>query len=118
MCSTGVGKALILDENEAQWRERYGCDAPPEDAEWLPVDDWVALMRRYARGGYAMDLEENARGVRCVSAPVRDASGGIVAAISVTCAAVYADDARMERLVPTVTQVARETGEALGGARR
>ena len=39
-------------------------------------------MRGYVASGHAYDLEENEDLIRCVAAPVRDASGKIVGAIS------------------------------------
>ena len=34
--------------------------------------------------GYALDDEENERGVKCVAAPIRDQSGEVIAAISIS----------------------------------
>ena len=54
---------------------------------------WLKRMRDYAKNGYAFDLEENEDRIRCVAAPVRDATGKIKAAISVSSAAHYMNDA-------------------------
>jgi len=62
----------------------------------------------------AFDLEENEDRIRCVAAPVRGANGKIVAAISVSGAAQYMDDARMETLVGEVRGVADAIGRDLG----
>ena len=35
---------------------------------------WLKRMRDYAKAGYALDLEENEDRIRCVAAPVRDAT--------------------------------------------
>jgi DNA-binding IclR family transcriptional regulator len=37
-------------------------------------------MTEYVAGGYAFDLEDNEPSIRCVAAPIRDASKRIVAA--------------------------------------
>ena len=59
---------------------------------------WEAFrerMRGYAAQGYAFDLEDNEPSIRCVAAPVRDASSGIVAAISVSSTVPYMSLERM-----------------------
>ena len=71
-------------------------------------------MRRYASAGYAFDLEENEDRIRCVAAPVRDASGSIVAAISVSSAAQYMEDARLAELSGQVAAAAEAISQALG----
>lgn len=114
ICTTGVGKALILDEGEARWRERYAYDAEHSGVA-VPVEQWIAAMRTYASGGYTFDMEENAPGIRCVSAPVRDLTGRTVAAISVTGTSEYTDETRMKELVPVVRRVAQAISELLGG---
>jgi DNA-binding IclR family transcriptional regulator len=114
VCSTGVGKALILDEGEEKWKTRYAYDAGRGNVH-VPLDHWLAGMRGYALGGYAFDLEEDAPSIRCVAVPIRDASGHTVAAISVTGTTDYTDEAQLRALIPVVRRVAQSISERLGG---
>ena len=57
---------------------------------------------------------ENVDGIRCVGTPVRDASGAIVASISVTSTDAYTDEARMHEIIPLVQSVARKISMLLG----
>lgn len=113
VCSTGVGKALMLDKSEAEWRAQYAHDAA-RGACKISEEEWVALMRSYVGKGYTLDIGEDASLIRCVAAPVRDASERIVAAISVSSALDYMDEERMTRLVPVVRGAADEIGRQLG----
>lgn len=111
--STGLGKALILDHDEEAWtnffREENGSQRTP-----LTLNDWLARMRTYAEAGYAFDLEENEDQIRCVAAPIRDVEGRIIAAISVSSAAQYMNDQRMQTLTKDVVETARRISEDLG----
>jgi len=113
LSSTGLGKALMLDHDEAYWRQRL-ADEASEGAVRVDPDAWVERMRDYVRVGYAFDLEENEDQIRCVAAPVRDVSGRIVGAISVSSAAQYMSDDRMQSLGREVTEAARAIGADLG----
>ena len=111
--STGLGKALILDHDEESWanffRSENGGQRTPN-----ALQEWLARMRNYAQAGYAFDLEENEDQVRCVAAPVRDVAGNITAAISVSSAAQYMNDQRMQALTKDVVETARRISEDLG----
>jgi DNA-binding IclR family transcriptional regulator len=109
IASTGLGKALILDESEGRWRSFY--DKRFGEADW-PF--WQQRMRNYANGGYAFDLEENEDRIRCVAAPIRGASGKIIAAISLSSAAQYMSDERMQELIATVKDTARAISKGMG----
>ncbi|MFY8095131.1 MAG: IclR family transcriptional regulator [Niveispirillum sp.] len=109
IASTGLGKALILDESEARWRSFH--DKHFSEADW-PV--WQQRMRNYANGGYAFDLEENEDRIRCVAAPIRGANGKIIAAISLSSAAQYMSDERMQELISTVKDTARAISRGMG----
>jgi DNA-binding IclR family transcriptional regulator len=110
---TGLGKALVLDDSEDRWREIFQANVPePQARQQLAV--WLERMRGYARSGYAFDLEENEDQIRCVAAPIRDASNAIVAAISVASAAQYMDDARMHALIPLVRETTFQISRQLG----
>jgi DNA-binding IclR family transcriptional regulator len=112
--STGLGKALILDADEKQWREFYDQESRLGNRYDVPLDEWLKRMREYAKHGYAFDLEENEDRIRCVAAPIRGVTGAIVAAISVSSAAQYMDDVRMRGLTFDVRKAADAISAALG----
>lgn len=112
--STGLGKALILDESEARLRELYDYEGRNGQRYGVDLAEWLRRMREYSRQGFAFDLEENEDRIRCVAAPIRDVSGKIVASISVSSAAQYMDDERMERLVGDVRATALAISRELG----
>lgn len=83
---TGVGKVLLA------W-------LPPDDTKRLlgnrpreaftpttrtALKEILADLAAVRRQSYAVDDEERERGIRCVTAPVRDAAGTVVAALSVS----------------------------------
>jgi DNA-binding IclR family transcriptional regulator len=112
--STGLGKALMLDADEKQWREYYDHEARLGNGYDVPLEVWLRRMREYAENGYAFDLEENEDRIRCVAAPIRGVDGGIVGAISVSSAAQYMDDLRMRGLTFDVKKTAAAISAALG----
>ncbi|MGC6401097.1 IclR family transcriptional regulator [Sphingomonas sp. FW199] len=113
LTSTGLGKALLLDSTPATWerlfREDQAAGAPR--AEWSV---WQERMIGYVRAGRAYDLQENEDLIRCVAAPIRGAGGAIVAAISVSSAAQYMSDDRMESLTDDVRRTAAAISADLG----
>ena len=112
--STGLGKALILDENDEQLHEYYQIESDSGQQYEVSINTWLRRMREYAKLGYAFDLEENEDCIRCVAAPIRDATGKIIGAISVSSAAQYMDDKRMQDLAGDVRQAAELISRDLG----
>jgi DNA-binding IclR family transcriptional regulator len=112
--STGLGKALILDATEPQWKEYYDYEGRLGHGYGVNLDLWLKRMRDYAKNGYALDLEENEDRIRCVAAPVRDVTGAIAGAISVSSAAQYMDDTRMHGLAFDVKNAADAISRELG----
>lgn len=109
LSSTGLGKALLLDKSTPELIAIHSKEANGQD-----LSIWLARMEEYVTGGYAYDLEENEDQIRCVAAPVRDASNRIVAAISLSSARQYMDDARMKDLNQQVSQAGRAISGELG----
>ncbi|MFD2139791.1 IclR family transcriptional regulator [Ancylobacter oerskovii] len=113
--STGLGKALVLDMDEARWNGFYGAGGPrPGAPAALTREAWLGRMRAYAANGIAFDMEETESQLRCVAAPIRDASGAIVAALSVSSIAQYMQPERMDALSAEVRRTAEAISEALG----
>lgn len=83
--STALGKAMLayrpagdLGRVFAQGCERF------TDNTITSIDVMRSELRRIRRLGYALDNEEGIPGLRCVAAPIRDSSEGVVAALSVS----------------------------------
>jgi DNA-binding IclR family transcriptional regulator len=112
--STGLGKALILDLDEARWRELYEAEDGDGKPYGVTLAIWLKRMREYSKVDYALDLEENEDRIRCVAAPVRDATEAIIGAISVSSAAQYMDDDRMKALAEDVRAAARAISRDMG----
>jgi IclR family acetate operon transcriptional repressor len=84
--STSVGKALIADCDEKQLRAMLG-EGPFQAFTQRTIQTLDALARdcqHSQQRGYALDDEENAEGVCCLSVPIRDGSGQIVASIGIS----------------------------------
>ncbi|AHE56174.1 IclR family transcriptional regulator [Sphingomonas sanxanigenens] len=113
LTSTGLGKALLLDDREPHWRRLFDADHEAGDVK-IAYDVWLDRMKGYVEAGRTFDLEENEDQIRCVAAPIRDASGAIVAAISVSSAAQYMDDDRMQSLSDDVRETVRRISVDLG----
>jgi DNA-binding IclR family transcriptional regulator len=120
LASTGVGKALMLDMAEAEWRRqhehasRIGRALMPVPPGMLAWPAYRERMRQHQLDGHALDLEENELGIRCVSAPIRDAGGNIVAAVSVASTVPYMPIERMAELAPAVLACVHAVSRELG----
>jgi len=102
--STGIGKALLLDETEDALRLVYRSEAGQFPAYRIAEAVWLDQMRAYQASGFAMDIEENEDRIRCVAAPIRDAGGRIIGSISVSSAAQYMGDGRLDSLTGQVME--------------
>ncbi|MFP3924997.1 IclR family transcriptional regulator [Pseudomonas sp. W5-36] len=122
LARTGIGKALLLDSPVSEWRRLYEISVPTagknplwpahEEQTWEQVQ---ARMHEYVQGGYAFDLEDNEPSIRCVAAPVRDASKQIVAGISIASTVPYMPLEKMADLVPVIKDAAARLSAELGG---
>jgi len=111
---TGLGKALLA------W-------APPSVVERVcrnlrgftknTITDPAALKRALAeirKNGYSTDNEEHEDGIRCVAAPIKDLSGEVVAALSISGPSMRFDKERVEKLKDIVIEAASEISGRLG----
>ncbi len=112
--STGIGKALMLDDTEKHLREVYRREQDTWPDYRVDLATWLDRMKTYAERGYAYDLEENEDRIRCVAAPIRDAANRIIGSISVSSAAQYMDDLRMGTLTATVLRTVRAISSEFG----
>ncbi len=116
--STALGKAMLSRMPTAERHSRLAGAALVALTEHT-VTDPAELARRIeqaADNGYAVDDEENEIGMRCVAAPIVNADGWPVAAISISAPASRMNPAAIERiggqLVATTTRISSHLTEA------
>ncbi|WP_162242867.1 IclR family transcriptional regulator [Leifsonia sp. Root112D2] len=103
--ATGLGKAILAFSPPAEIAEY--ATAPLAAITSKTITDETVLTRELAgirRTGVALDVEESLLGLFCVAAPIRDARGTAIAAVSVTGATARS---QAERFSPTVIATAR-----------
>lgn len=113
--STGIGKAILanLPQEDVEKLLAY----PLERRTPNTITDAAALHRELevtrARG-YAVDDVENEDGVRCIAAPVRDHTGSVVAAMSVSAPAYRFSLQDVGELSTLIIRIANELSARLG----
>jgi DNA-binding IclR family transcriptional regulator len=107
---TGLGKTLLLDDHPDVWDQLFALAAPN-----VRSADWQAVMRQAQHAGVLLQRGPAPDHINSVCAPVRNASGRIVAAINVAAAAQYLGKDRMTELAPAVAETARAISVDLGG---
>jgi DNA-binding IclR family transcriptional regulator len=118
--STALGKVL-LGCSPAGTIESYDRQVASLGVESFTTetivdrDKLLEHLHRVAAQGWALDLEESSPGVACAAAPVFDASGRTVAALSVSGPAFRLDrDALEGRIAPAVVAAANGLSRQLG----
>ena len=120
IATTAMGKVLILDAGESEWRRCYeigtdaALDSSPTPQTRLTWEEFRENMRTNVAAQYAFDLEENELSIRCVAAPIRDADHHIIAAVSVSSTVPYMPMKRMRELAKLLRDAASEISSQLG----
>ncbi len=114
--TAGVGKAILARlpaERVARLLAGHAFDR--HTATTLTTRDaFLAELGATRERGYAVDDGEFEDYVNCVAAPVRDASGQTVAAVSVTALKARADLTALRDLVPALLGTADSISKELG----
>jgi IclR family transcriptional regulator, KDG regulon repressor len=116
MHCTGVGKAILahLPLNVVlEIIERKGL---PKHTDFTITDRDALLkeLEKVKQKGYALDLEENEYGIRCIAVPIFDYSGNVVAAVSISGPTIRMTDERIEKLQERIRHIGRQISERLG----
>lgn len=103
--TTGVGKVLLAyAPPEVREKVLAGELARHAARSITAADDLRRALEQVRRSGYALTRDEMTLGASSVGAPVRDAAGAVVAALSLVSATRSAD---LRRLLPPLTTAAR-----------
>ena len=114
--STGVGKALIADFDHDRLVQVLGGEHLPRFTRHTLVS--AAKLADACKGaracGYAVDDEEEHEGVRCIGAPIRDASGDVVAAVGISAPVDRLPREAVKKMGVRVAAAAEAIGRELG----
>lgn len=116
-CSA-IGKMLLASLPERE-RDAYLAGGPFVALTAHTITDPQALAHELARIGrqdYATDDEEIAQGLACAAVPIRNPSGRVLAAISVSQALTAPSIVARPLLIPMLRAVAKEIETAAFGA--
>ena len=117
MHASGIGKAMLASWDEkalARFLRRHelvGFTSQTLTSEAALVADLARIRRR----GWSIDNQERYLGMRCIAAPIFDASGVSIAGLSVSGPAARFTDAMIAATGPEVRASADAVTERLGG---
>jgi IclR family transcriptional regulator, pca regulon regulatory protein len=114
---TSLGRALLVDHDNAQlaalWQESDRRDPTPRTV--TSVAQLRARLAEVRRAGVALVDQELELGVRSVAAPLRDATGHVVAAVNIsTHVSRTSKEELRRRFVPALLRTAQDVEHALG----
>jgi DNA-binding IclR family transcriptional regulator len=112
--TTALGKVLVAGLPQHEWPGRFDPSVPGARNATRDEAAYFAGLRHCAQAGFAEDDEEHAPGVRCLAAPIRDATGGVSAAVSLSCAASAFTEPRRRELLTLVLGAAAAISAELG----
>jgi DNA-binding IclR family transcriptional regulator len=114
--ATAMGKALLSGMPDDAVEALLGTTYPPQTPHTIStLPDLVKALEEVRLRGYAVELEELAFSRACVAAPIRDRTGSVVAAISLSGPLSTLDLANREQeLATSVIEAADRISTALG----
>lgn len=112
----GAPGRVLLAEREPAEREQAlaGAAASTTRTHAPTAAELHQQLDAVRAAGYARAFDETLAAVSALAAPVRDASGQVVAALSVSAPSARMDTATMESVLPRLRSTAADIGRALG----
>jgi DNA-binding IclR family transcriptional regulator len=116
---TAVGKVLVAGHPRSEWRQIA------ERIEYVKftektidsVERYLAELELVAAQDFAEDHEEHESFVNCIGVPVRDGTGAVVAAVSMSVPDMILDHEQVLATLPQVRATADAISEELGWSR-
>jgi IclR family transcriptional regulator, KDG regulon repressor len=116
MHCTAVGKVILahLPPNVVlDILERKGMPKHT-DKTITDKDEFLKELAQVKQNGYALDLEENEYGIRCIAVPLFDHLGKVIAAVSVSGPTIRMTDERIEQLQARMLEIGKQISARLG----
>ncbi|OES43833.1 IclR family transcriptional regulator [Domibacillus iocasae] len=113
---TSVGKAILAHLPAAEVvgiLDRKGLPVHTEHTI-TTKESFLKELAHVKKEGYALDLEENEPGIRCIAAPVFDHNGAVAAAVSISGPTLRMTDERLVPLQKRMIQAGKDISKRLG----
>ncbi|MFC4768061.1 IclR family transcriptional regulator [Effusibacillus consociatus] len=114
--SSAVGKVLVAFKNLEEIKKiLHGYVYTVHTANTITNEqDFLKELENVRSLGYAIDNQENEPGVRCVAVPIRNHSGQVVAAASMSTPISSLGDQPVENVLLLLRQAADEISQQMG----
>lgn len=114
---TAVGKIFLADAGDEEFEAVVAAGLAARTPNTFTSEPGLrAELAQVARRGYAVDNEENEADIRCVAAPIIDATGRVVSAVSVSGPDTRMTPQKVDELAPIVMSAAGRVSAGLGAA--
>ena len=116
MHSTGVGKIFLTQYSDAKFDElvkKRGLTKLTEKTI-ISLPELKAEIEKVRKQGYAFDEEECEIGVRCVAVPIKEYSGKIVAAMSISAPITRLTYERTNEIIKYLLDLSAQASAELG----
>jgi DNA-binding IclR family transcriptional regulator len=112
-----AGRLLVSDFDDGRLRKFLAQTVRPSPTGRANTDVELLIgeIRRYRKQGYATEFNEANEHAGCVAAPVVDASGRCIAAVSIVAPEQRLAKGNREMLVAAVRDAAEKLSRRMGG---
>ena len=113
---TGLGKVLMSEWSDQQIRDYFrGVHIKKMTAQSINnAEELIMECGRIRAQGYAIDNEENFNGLRCVAMPVRNYTGHITAALSISGPTSRMSEGRIQGMLDSLRAACNTLSTHLG----
>ncbi len=113
--TSAVGKVLVACRSAEEIRAIWEQGLPKRTGQTITAwRKFKGELKATLQRGYALDLEEDEVGGRCIAAPVYDAAGGLTAAVGLSGIVSQIPDERIPKLAELLCARAGEISRRLG----
>ena len=114
--ATSLGKILIHELDQAKLKEVLITETlerfTPNTI--TKIDDLIKELEIIRQQGFAVDNEEFCLGLTCVAMPIRDYTGTIIAALSVSAPSLRMNESKLMLIKEELTSSCKRISECLG----
>ncbi len=115
--ASGMGKILLSELSEKEVKSIVDKNGGLKSFTVHTITDYDLLLKELAavrEKGYALDREELILGDNCNAAPIRDADGKIIAAVSMSAFDSYISKEQMDENIHFICETARQISYFMG----